>query len=144
MGLSCRTYLITHDDRISRLAGAKFDRMLRDPHAHRLPVFAGQRVRMASVIVELVGGAPVRIVRRTFAILRVDQRGCLDLERFGQQQMARMDSALAPVFAGAERNGTVVDAASRFVAQGGAWVPSARLARALDEAALGRSPCPRA
>ncbi len=40
MGFSYRTYLITEDDRIWRLAHAKFDRMLRDPAKHRLPVFA--------------------------------------------------------------------------------------------------------
>jgi hypothetical protein len=34
---------------------------------------------------------------------------------------------------------TVVDAASRFVAQGGRWTPSGTLARLLDDAALGRA-----
>jgi hypothetical protein len=144
MGFSCRTYLITDDDRPGRLAGAQFDRMLRDPHAHRLPQFAGQRVRMASVIVELAGGAPLRIVRRTFAILGFDREGRLDLERFGRQQAALAESAMASVFASEDRDPSIVDAASRFVAQGGSWVPTARLARTIDEAALGRSHCPRA
>jgi hypothetical protein len=34
---------------------------------------------------------------------------------------------------------TVVDAASRFVAQGGRWTPSGTLARLPDDAALGRA-----
>ena len=143
MGFVFHTYLLMADDRLGRLAGEKFLRMLRDPQAHRLPQFAGQRVRMASVVVELAHRAPVRIVRRTFAILGFDQEGRLDLERFGQQQAALAEAAMAPVFGGAERNETVVDAASRFVAQGGQWRPTAKLARAIDEAAMGRLPCRR-
>jgi hypothetical protein len=50
---------------------------------------------------------------------------------------------LAPVLAGSDTNGTVVDAASRFVAQGGTWAPSGDLARAIDSAAMGRVPCVR-
>ena len=143
MGFSCQTYLITHDNRLGRLASAKFDRMLRDPAGHRLPAFAGQRVRRASVVVELAGRAPVRVVRRTFAILGFDDQGRLDLERFGRQQAALAESAMAAVLADADSDGTIIDAASRFVAQGGAWVPTGELARAIDNAALGRVRCPR-
>jgi hypothetical protein len=53
MGLSYRTFLIARDDTIWRLSGTKFDRMLRDPASHCLPVFAGQRARMASAAVVL-------------------------------------------------------------------------------------------
>lgn len=143
MGFSCRTYLITDDNRICRLANAKFDRMLQDRATHRLPVFAGQRVRMASVVVELAAREPVRVVRNTFAILAFDGQGRLDSERFGRQQFALAESALAPALADADANGTIVDAASRFVAQGGAWMPSAQLARAIDDAAMGRLSCRR-
>jgi hypothetical protein len=38
---------------------------------------------------------------------------------------------------------TVVDAADRFVAQGGRWAPSRALARLIDAAAMGRTRCPR-
>ena len=143
MGFSCRTFLITHDNRLGRLANAKFDRMLRDPASHRLPGFAGQRVRMATVVVELIGRKPVRVVRNTFAVLSFDDQGRVDLGRFGRQQAALAESALAPVLAGSDTNGTVVDAASRFVAQGGTWAPSGDLARAIDSAAMGRVPCVR-
>jgi hypothetical protein len=143
MGFAFHTYLITPDDRLARLASTKFGQMLRDPDAHRLPQFAGQRVRIVSVVVEFANRAPVRIVRRTFAVLAFDRDGRLDLERFGQQQAALAEAALAPVLGGARRNGALVDAATQFVAQGGQWRPTAQLARAIDEAAMGRSPCPR-
>jgi hypothetical protein len=141
MGFSFRTYLVTQDNRVCRLASAKFDRMLRDPESDRLPGFAGQRVRMASVVVELVGRAPVRVVRSTFAVLAFDAEGRLDSERFDRQQFALAESALALALGGSATNAMVVDAASRFVAQGGGWTPSKELARAIDDAAMGRVPC---
>jgi hypothetical protein len=100
-----------------------------------------QRVRMADVIVELVARDPARVVHRTFAILTFDDAGCIDAARFGRHQLALAESALDPVFAAHNRNDTIVDAAHRFIAQGGSWTPSSRLARAIDDAALGRLPC---
>ena len=141
MGLSCRRFLIARDDTLGRLANTTFDRMLRDPLNYCLPDFARQRVRMADVIVELVARDPVRVVHRTFAILTFDDAGCIDAARFGRHQLALAESALDPVFAAHNRNDTIVDAAHRFIAQGGSWTPSSRLARAIDDAALGRLPC---
>jgi hypothetical protein len=141
MGLSCRRFLIARDDTLGRLANTTFDRMLRDPLNHCLPDFARQRVRMADVTVELVDRKPVRVVRRTFAILTFDDAGGIDTARFGRHQLALAASALDPVFAAHNRNDTIVDAAHRFIAQGGSWTPSRRLARAIDDAAFGRLPC---
>jgi hypothetical protein len=143
MGLSCRRFLIARDDSLYRLPNTTFDRMLRDPANHRLAIFAGQRVRMADLIVELADGGPRRVVRSTFAVLAFDDEGGIDSARFEGQQFALAESALAPVFAVPERDDTVVDAAHRFVAHGGAWTPSSSLARSIEEAALGRVPCRR-
>jgi hypothetical protein len=142
MNFTYRTYLIAEGDRIYRLASAKLDRMLRDPAAHRLPSFAGQRVRMATAVIEFAERKPVCVVRTTFAILTFDGEGRLDVKRFGQQQFALAESALAPALGGdSDSNGTVVDATSRFVAQGGIWTPSGELTRAIDDVAMGRRPC---
>ena len=54
MGISCRMYLLDQDDTLYRLPSAKFNRMLRDPTTYRLPRFAGRRVRMTDVAVELI------------------------------------------------------------------------------------------
>src|SRR5579864_7699303 len=145
MGFSCRRFLIAGDDTLWRLSTTKFDRMLRDPASHCLPVFAGQRARMADVVVELVARDPVRVVRNTYSILSFDAEGRIDPGRFEKQQFALVESVVAPVFAVFDENGdeTVVDATSRFIAQGGQWVPSGALARAIDEAALGQRQCRR-
>ena len=141
MGLSCRRFLVARDDTLGRLANTAFDRMLRDPASWCLPVFGGQRVRMADVIVELVAREPVRVVRRTFAMLAFDDEGCIDTARFDLHQVALAEAALRPLFAARDRKETVIDAANRFMAQGGSWAPSGTLGRAIDDAALGRLWC---
>jgi hypothetical protein len=143
MGFSCRTFLIACDDTLWRLSSTRLDRMLRDPASHCLPGFAGQRARMASVVVELVARNPVRVVRNTFSILTFDAEGHIDPSRFEKQQFALAESVVTPVFAvfDDDSNQTVVDATSRFVAQGGQWVPSRALARVIDQTALGQREC---
>ena len=56
MGYSFRRYFVARDDLIYRMATAAFDRMLREPARFRMPDLAGQRVRSAEIVVELVGG----------------------------------------------------------------------------------------
>jgi hypothetical protein len=147
VALSSRHFLVAPDGSLYRLANAKFDRMLRDPNGTVLPTFAGQRVHMAELVVELAGRAALRVVRRTFAVLPFDDGGRMDSARFLKQQWARAESALdrgldAPDSQDSQDN--VVDAAVLFVAHGGAWKPARALARTLDDAALGRIACRRA
>jgi hypothetical protein len=98
---------------------------------------------MASVVVELVTRHPVRVVRNTFSILTFDAEGRIDPSKFKKQQLAHAESIVAPVVAvfDDDSNQTVVDATSRFIAQGGQWVPSRALARIIDQTALGQRQC---
>jgi ribosomal protein L14 len=141
MGYSFQRYLIAMDDTIYRMANTAFDRMLNDPTSCRLPELADQRVRTTEVVVALVDREPVAVVRTSFAVLVFDDAGCVDVNRYRKQQYARVETALAPAFAGPDRDQKVVDAASQFIAQGGAWSPSAALARVLGDVALGRQSC---
>lgn len=132
------------DDTIYRMANTAFDRMLRDAASCCLPELAGQRVRTAEVVVELVGREPAAVVRTSFGVLAIDDAGCVDVSRFRKQQYARIETALAPVFANPDCDEKVIDAAGgQFIAQGGSWTPSIALARAIDDAALGRQKSPR-
>jgi hypothetical protein len=142
MGLSCRMFLLDQNDSLYRLANTKFAQMLQDPKSHCF-LFAGHRVRMADAIVELIDRKPIRVARLTFGILTFDKEGRFDPRAFEQQQFARAELAMVPLIAAVERNAKIVDAASRFVAQGGRWTPSKTLARAIEDAALGRIKCPR-
>ena len=141
MGLAFQRYLVAMDDTFYRMANTAFDRMLQDPTAFRLPELAGQRVRTVELVVELVDRKPAAVVRMAFAVLAFDDTGCLDISRLRKQQNARIESALAPVFADTARDERVIDAGGKFIAQGGTWTPSRGLARAIDEVALGRKTC---
>ena len=145
MGFSSRTFLVAPDDTLWRLSTSKFDRMLRDPAGHCLPAFAGQRVRMASVVVELVSSEPTRVTRTTYSVLAFDDEGRLDPNRVGKQQFALVESVVAPGLASSRdhSNLAVVEATARFIAQGGQWTPSPALTRAIDEAALEQRRCGR-
>ena len=143
MNLSSRRFLIAPDGVLYRLADATFARMLRNPASHAFPALAGQRVRMASLIVELIGGAPVRVVRSTFATLSFDDAGRMDSGMFTRQQWALAESAVDPALVGAKHNEQVLDVAARFIAQGGRWRPSASLARTINAAALEHVDCRR-
>lgn len=143
MGWSSRLFLLSADDGLHRLASAAFGRMLR-PHSRcRLPDFAGQRVRLASVAVELAGGIPIGVRHFSFSILEFDADGVLDLKRFSKHQMALVDTMLAGVPESPARQASVVDATSRFVARGGTWEPDHRHRRSIEAAAMGVQPCPK-
>jgi len=57
MGLSLRLLMIDRADRIYRLDTSRLERMRANPKRHPLPQFAGERVRGAEAVVELVGCA---------------------------------------------------------------------------------------
>ena len=142
MGLSFRMFLLDQDDGLYRLAGTKFEKILRNPTSCRLPRFAGTRVRMTDVAVELWKRKPVRVVWIAFGFLSFDRDGFFDSPAFKRHQRARAELGLAqPIAAGS--SGTIVDAANRFVAQGGLWAPSRTLQRRIDAAALGQITCTR-
>ncbi len=143
MGLSHRILLLDENDGLHRLQCTKFEQMLRDSASHRFPRFAGARVRMASVLVELLDRQPTREVRATYHVLTFDAQGRLDFGAFEQHQRALAESALAPVLT--QRSGArkIIDAAQRFIAQGGNWTPSRSVADRIEQAVLGRMRCAR-
>ena len=143
MGLSSRLFLLGGDDSLHALAGTAFMRMLRQEAVARLPDFAGQRVRSASLIIELADRRPSRVLHLSFSILNFDKDGFLDLARLCARQMARADTVMAEVLRGSASGASVVDAASRFIARGGSWEPDERLMRRIEAAALGQLSSPR-
>lgn len=143
MGLSSRLFLLSADDTLHALAGTAFMRMLRREDVARVPDFAGQRVRQASIVVEVVNGTPLRMVHWTFSILDIDAEGLLDVGRLNAQQFARVDDPFEPSGPIQGTGVPIVDATRRFVARGGSWEPDERLMHRIEAAALGRVPCPR-
>jgi len=132
------------DDTLYRLATTKFAAMLDDPEDHRLLRFAGQRVRMVDAIVELRDRVPCAVVRLVYEMLVFDAQGRLDRRSFERQNAALVDLLMDRVVGKPTRSdGEVLDASSRFIAQGGRWQPSPALARRIRQAALGEIKCER-
>ena len=143
MGLSSKLFLLAADDALWALGGAAFMRMLRQEDVARLPAFAGHRVRLASLVVEVADRVPLCVVHRTFSILEIDTHGLLDVARLNTQQFARMPDLLATEPKSHATGTPIVDAASRFIARGGSWQPDDLLLSRIDAAALGHLPCRR-
>jgi hypothetical protein len=118
--------------------------MLDDPEHNRLPRFAGQRVRMVDAIVEVRDRTPCAVVRLVYEMLGFDARGRLDRRAFERQNVAIVDLLVDRIVGGSTKNeATIVDASSRFVAQGGRWQPSPSLEQQILRAALGELKCDR-
>ena len=143
MGLSSRLFLLGADDTLHALASTAFLRMLRREAVARVPDFVGQRVRQASIVVEIVGRTPVRVVHWSFSILDIDADGLLDVERLCTQQFARVADPFKPASPAQGTKNPIADAARRFTARGGSWEPDERLLRRIEAAALGKVSCPR-
>jgi hypothetical protein len=141
MGLSLRFLLFDQTDRIYRLDITRFDRIRDCPGNYPLPQFTGQRVRSAEVAVELAERRPVRVLRTVFSILTFDQTGCLDVEVFRRQQVARFLSATASEFESggrAQEQPIIRDARFLFDDRGGRWIPTQTQLKSIHDAALGK------
>jgi hypothetical protein len=139
MTISVRIFIMTSDDTLYRVVGTKFTAMINDPENHPLLRFAGQRVRMAEAIVELDNRAPSGIYRLLFGMLRFDDHGMLDIKTLMRQNFALFEAFNEQQ----ATSGTVVDAESRFVAQGGRWKPTPAVEYRIRQAALGKAACKR-
>ena len=138
MGISSRRFLLDQDDCLYQLPNSTFERMLQDPGSNPIIRFASQRVRMADLLVELLNRQQIRIVRSTYGIFTFNSDGCFEPNTFERQQWARAEQALAPMPIEFGGTSTVVEAKTRFVAQGGNWTPSPALAYRIGDAALER------
>ena len=119
MGLSFRIFLLDQDDVLFRLPNTKFDQMLRNPASHRLPRFVETQVRMTDVGIELIDRKAVQVVRVTFNVLTFDDDGNFNASAFDLHQRACAEQGRAKLGDEPTSVPTVIDAASRFVAQGG-------------------------
>ena len=136
-------FVLDQADDLYRLSRRSFEAMLLAPKKNLLPRFAGSRVRMSDVAVEMVDQRPVRVIWSTFDILVFDYQGRLDAAAYERHQRACAELGLVPPIAELRRAGTVVDAVKRFVVQGGCWQPSPSQLRRIGAAALGQVSCRR-
>jgi hypothetical protein len=141
MRIGFRHYLLDAEGALYHVPNAAFDRMLRDPARHRIPRFAGQRIRSAEIGVALMNGKPIAVELSWFSVLTFKKNGALVSPLSDRHVRARAELALAleqPI-----RDTAVADASARFLARGGQWAPSAAVKRRIEQTALGCQKCGR-
>lgn len=147
MRLGFRHYLLDAEGALYQLPSTALDRLLRDPVHHRLPRFAGQRVRRAEIAVALINGKPIAVERSSFSIATFKKNGALVSPLLDPHVRARVELAVAPALAklghDTSRDTAVTDARDRFQARGGQWTPSPAVKRRIEQTALGRLKCQR-
>jgi transposase len=79
MGLSIRVFIVENDDTTKSLPLARYERLLRRDPDERLSRYAGQRVRYALIVVNLVNRKPIAVVKDEFGFLFFDDEGQLKL-----------------------------------------------------------------
>ena len=84
-------FLLDQDDYLYRLPNSTYERMMQDPGSNTINCFAGQRVRMADLLVELLIRQPIRVVRSSCGIFTFNPDGGFDQNTFERQQWARSE-----------------------------------------------------
>lgn len=138
MSLSSRLFIVDADDALHRLPVSAYHRLLEQDSAARVPAFAGQRVRLASVVVEVAGSVVLGVRRLDFDLVDFDAEGRLDAGRYAACQVARVDAMVSAVLGDSTPPSGVVEATDRFKARGGTWKPSSELRRRIEAVACGR------
>jgi transposase len=140
MGLSIRIFLVEDDDSIKRLPLTRYERLHKhDPH-ERLLKYAGQRVRYALIVVDLVNRRPVEIVKDEFGFLFFDDEGRLKVSEHGKEESLALDM-LDPLFSD-QTNSRVIDARHKFAKKRYfnkfSWSPTDEIIAAIAEAIFGK------
>ncbi len=138
MRLSSRLFFVDADDLLYRMPVSAFHRLFQPDATARVPAFAGQRVRLASVVIEVAGTVVLGARRLDFDVLEFDADGRLDARRYGAQQVARLNAMVSAGLGVDTALFGVVDATDRFKARGGTWTPCPELRRRIEAAACGR------
>jgi len=140
MGLSIRVFIVEDDDTIKSLPLARYERLFKRDPDERLLEYAGQRVRYALIVVDLVNRRPIEIVRDEFGFLDFDERGRLKVVEHEKQESLAFDM-LAPLLSD-QTNSRVIDARHKFAKKRYfnkfSWTPTAEIVVGIAEAIFGK------
>src|SRR5271168_2675004 len=124
MRVAFRHFLLDRESTLYRLPSAALDRMLHNPTGHRLALFAGQRVRSAEVVLEMMNARPLAVLRSVFNMLTFKSDGTLVSPLRDRHVRARAELALALDSPPARALLTPAPDSSREVANGSHPLPS--------------------
>lgn len=133
MGVGVRIFFVENDGRVKRISVKRFQSLFDSGQdVERLPEYAGQRVRIAFVILEVEGRKPIAIERIDRAILILDGTGRVDNRHEQKQGRLAVGSLSWPVIESNKKG--IIDARSRFAKKLIAHQYSWRLTADVEEA----------
>ena len=140
MGLSIRFFIVEDDDTIKRLPLARYERLLnRDPD-ERLSRYAGQRVRYALIVVNLVNRKPIEVVKDEYAYLDFDKEGRLKEPELKNEEISAFDMLDFSFLE--QKDKRVIDARHKFARKRyfdkHSWDPTDEIVTAIAEAIFGK------
>ena len=141
MGLSIRVFIVEDDDTIKRLPLARYERLLnRDPD-ERLSRYAGQRVRYALIVVNLVNRKPIEVVRDEYAYLDFDKEGRFKEPVYEEVESSPLDM-LDVLSLEQKKDRRVIDARHKFARKRyfdkNRWEPTDEIVTAIAETIFGK------
>jgi hypothetical protein len=133
MGVGVRVFFVENESRVKRISLKRFQSLIDSGQdVERLPEYAGQRLRIAVVILEVKGRKPVAIERIDRGILEFDGTGRVDRRQEQKQGRLAVGSLSLPMPESSEKS--VIDARSRFAKKLIAHEYSWRLTPDVEEA----------
>jgi hypothetical protein len=124
---------VDEDDSLKRLPMARYKRLLTRAPEESLPQYAGQRVRCALVVMDLVDRKPVKIEHVQYSIISFDSEGRIDPSEKGKE--ARLAMEMRPPLVDVTGSRQVIYARHRFAKKrydsAYKWKPSPEMEKAI-------------
>jgi hypothetical protein len=134
-----RYYLVGDDGEIHRLAQKTFFRILEQKTATPFPELKGQRVRLATLHVQLDGKRPIAVAKASYNFITFDDDGILDSSEWDQ---AFADTVATWTIHSRSKPSTLIDARARFTDRRHdhemTWKPTDDIREALITKATGK------
>jgi transposase len=140
MGLSIRFFIVEDDDTVKRLPLARYERLLNRDQDERLSRYAGQRVRYALIVVNLVNRKPIEVVKDEYAYLNFDEKGRLIEPELKNEEISAFDMLDFSFLE--QQDKRVIDARHKFAKKRYfdkyRWEPTDEIVAAIAEAIFGK------
>jgi len=94
--MAVRSFVVDSQDRIFRLSQALYSRMFDAPALHRVPRFAGQRIRLVQANVDAARGRAARVHHMLYTWIAFDSDGKLDADGLKREAANVLGSLLSP------------------------------------------------
>jgi hypothetical protein len=134
-----RYYLVGDDGQIHRLAQKTFFRILEQKTVAPFPELKGQRVRLATLLVQLEGKRPVGVAKASYNFITFDENGLIDSSEWDEAFAETVATWTIPTI---PKPSALIDARARFTDRRQqhemTWSPTDDIREALIAKATGK------